>query len=823
MSINRFQRHVVYNFKEGDSVLCFEPDPTKARVLYEARILERDVGRNSQGRLQPEYKIHFQGWSRTWDRNVTERLLLPDSSSNRKLMRKLHEIAQKYRKNRRRKHLIILDILRHKGIERLESPIGSEAEDQEESEAEEEEEEEEEEEAQPEIRRGKRHFEEEAEEEVFKPSHKKKKKKKRVTPPTSPSSATRSSVKSFSSRSLRGGVESGAPTTTSNAHRRVFAHCRVGESSGRLHRDIAMPVPARGRGQRGRPVGRPRKSAPPVVQPPSYSRGFEEVDARLRGVGDSLPGINDDDLRESTSTSSSFNTGFDYDLDDDDNTIVLDDDDDDDESSNGDVYGSRHHHRVLNDEEEEEEEEDLISPDDGCLPPSSMPVPSISMPLALAHALTDAETKIQLGDELIRLPCEPKISVLAILEEYVQHFTYNLLSNPKWTRTENYRNLNSSGYGSGSEVSHLSCSQGGAVQVDRGKPGGCLPKVPPASSVNLCKEVVDGIRIMFDNYLGPILLYKPEVSQFKKLDFYYKPVLPKKVLFPGPVIMPSRLRSQSRVSGLTEVSFDAGAEGSGDAAAAATTPSASACDVSSGASGISGGVSGSASGGCGDGSVSETGSHCRVNVKGEAVEEEEEDSVLSTISSSVPPTTKLEPSEEEDRGNNDVKFGRTEGREGEEEEEEGNSNSHRLSRGPRSDLEGSSNDGASTEGGSSSARIDHLGRAYLASSRDRLSDDLLDDIENWRLLSDETVQKFPNSPSLLYGAHHFLRLFVHLPKLLSLLTDINSVKMNAILFHVEGILDYIDDNADYFLAEDFANLAHVMEELNANAARNKLH
>ena len=103
------------------------------------------------------------------------------------------------------------------------------------------------------------------------------------------------------------------------------------------------------------------------------------------------------------------------------------------------------------------------------------------------------------------------------------------------------------------------------------------------------------------------------------------------------------------------------------------------------------------------------------------------------------------------------------------------------------------------------------------------SDDLLDDIENWRLLSDETVQKFPNSPSLLYGAHHFLRLFVHLPKLLSLLTDINSVKMNAILFHVEGILDYIDDNADYFLAEDFANLAHVMEELNANAARNKLH
>merc|ERR1712176_1337893 len=90
----------------------------------------------SQGRLRPEYKIHFQGWSRSWDRNVSERLLLPDSSSNRKLMRKLHEVAKALRKNRRKKHIAILNILRHKGIERLESPIGSEAEDQEESEEE---------------------------------------------------------------------------------------------------------------------------------------------------------------------------------------------------------------------------------------------------------------------------------------------------------------------------------------------------------------------------------------------------------------------------------------------------------------------------------------------------------------------------------------------------------------------------------------------------------------------------------------------------------------------------------------------------------------
>ena len=163
-----------------------QPDPTKARVLYESRILERCVGRNSQGRLRPEYKIHFQGWSRTWDRNVSERLLLADTQPNRKLMSKLHEVAKALRKNRRKKHIAILNILRQRGLDILESPIGSEAEDQEDSEEEEEEEEEEDEEeeegAEPEHRRHsrkKRHFEAEAEEEYKSASKHKKKKKKR--------------------------------------------------------------------------------------------------------------------------------------------------------------------------------------------------------------------------------------------------------------------------------------------------------------------------------------------------------------------------------------------------------------------------------------------------------------------------------------------------------------------------------------------------------------------------------------------------------------------------------------------------------------------
>ena len=315
---------------------------------------------------------------------------------------------------------------------------------------------------------------------------------------------------------------------------------------------------------------------------------------------------------------------------------------------------------------------------------------------------------------------------------------------------------------------------------------------------------------MFDTYVGPILLYKPEVTQFKKLAAYYKPVLPKKVLFPGPVIMPSRLRSQSRVTG-------GGAAASCSASEVGTHeagPDPLSTTLDAGATEETGKETASSTRST-DGFLSDADStHSGLKGRGAAAsskrdggEEEEIDADLSTTSSHARP--KVEPSESDDKENDAGLVGVI--------DEAG----ERSSRGLRSDGDGSSNDGGSTEAGSSSAHVGHLGRAYLASSRDRLSDSLIDAIENWRLYSQETIQKCPNSPSLLYGAHHFLRLFVHLPKLLSFLTDINAVKLNTILFHVDGILNYIDDNAEFFLAEDFANSALVMEELNANCAKNK--
>merc|ERR1719427_1560848 len=71
-------------FLEGEKVLCFEPDPNKAKVVYEAKILEVV---NSQckksGKRQYEYLVHFQGWNSSWDRYVLEDMLLKDTEENR--------------------------------------------------------------------------------------------------------------------------------------------------------------------------------------------------------------------------------------------------------------------------------------------------------------------------------------------------------------------------------------------------------------------------------------------------------------------------------------------------------------------------------------------------------------------------------------------------------------------------------------------------------------------------------------------------------------------------------------------------------------------
>ena len=56
-------------FEKGEKVLCYEPDASKVKVIYEAKILDIRVGQDEETRKRRnEYLVHFQGWNSSWDR-----------------------------------------------------------------------------------------------------------------------------------------------------------------------------------------------------------------------------------------------------------------------------------------------------------------------------------------------------------------------------------------------------------------------------------------------------------------------------------------------------------------------------------------------------------------------------------------------------------------------------------------------------------------------------------------------------------------------------------------------------------------------------------
>lgn len=98
-----------YKFTEGEKVLCYEPDPTKAKVLYDSKVLGTYETKDKRGKKITQYKIHFQGWSSTWDRKVNSDFVLKDTEENRQLQKDLAEKAQLqlgaylYRKERKKR------------------------------------------------------------------------------------------------------------------------------------------------------------------------------------------------------------------------------------------------------------------------------------------------------------------------------------------------------------------------------------------------------------------------------------------------------------------------------------------------------------------------------------------------------------------------------------------------------------------------------------------------------------------------------------------------------------------------------------------------
>ncbi|XP_066584233.1 MSL complex subunit 3 [Prorops nasuta] len=106
-----------FKFCDGEKVLCYEPDPTKAKVLYDSKVLDVIVNKDQRGRKAVEYLIHFQGWNSSWDRCVTEEYVLKDTEENRQLQRDLAQKAQLqlgaylYRRERKKRSHKLLDRL----------------------------------------------------------------------------------------------------------------------------------------------------------------------------------------------------------------------------------------------------------------------------------------------------------------------------------------------------------------------------------------------------------------------------------------------------------------------------------------------------------------------------------------------------------------------------------------------------------------------------------------------------------------------------------------------------------------------------------------
>ncbi|XP_028397804.1 protein MRG2-like [Dendronephthya gigantea] len=99
-------RQCTTKFSVGETVLCYEPDESKAKVLYESKILEIDFTKDEKGKKVPEYFVHFSGWNKSWDRWVLEDQIVAGTEVNRQRMKRLHEEAVNRLKNRKKRKSI---------------------------------------------------------------------------------------------------------------------------------------------------------------------------------------------------------------------------------------------------------------------------------------------------------------------------------------------------------------------------------------------------------------------------------------------------------------------------------------------------------------------------------------------------------------------------------------------------------------------------------------------------------------------------------------------------------------------------------------------
>lgn len=91
----------------GERVLCYEPDPKKMKMLYDAKVMGHRPSEKMEGKRGGfVYFVHFLGWNTTWDRFVADDMLMKDDQDGRKeqdILYQLLENAKRNEKNERKK------------------------------------------------------------------------------------------------------------------------------------------------------------------------------------------------------------------------------------------------------------------------------------------------------------------------------------------------------------------------------------------------------------------------------------------------------------------------------------------------------------------------------------------------------------------------------------------------------------------------------------------------------------------------------------------------------------------------------------------------
>jgi len=121
------------------------------------------------------------------------------------------------------------------------------------------------------------------------------------------------------------------------------------------------------------------------------------------------------------------------------------------------------------------------------------------------------------GTQLTSLPANP--NVVEILEEYVRNFGFGELAtlrNLAQSKDENSTCVFGSGYG---QTTYMQKSYVGWKRSKSSEePDIGTPHLQKAfQQIQLCKEVTEGAKIMFDFYLHQVLLYEEEFAQFENI------------------------------------------------------------------------------------------------------------------------------------------------------------------------------------------------------------------------------------------------------------------------------------------------------------------